>query len=54
MNWLLVSATLKYALLSYNDYSKLPAKADGTCPSTSLPDLVGPAQVDARWHLMGG
>jgi hypothetical protein len=49
MDWLIPNASLKYALLSYNDYSPTPAKADPSCPSTVAPGGVGPSKVDARW-----
>jgi len=50
MNWLLLNATLKYALISHADYQTPPASATAqeSCPSTTR---IGPAQVDARWHF---
>jgi pilus assembly protein CpaB len=49
IDWLITNASLKYALLSYKDYSPAPATADQSCPSTVAPGVIGPAQVDARW-----
>jgi len=49
MDWLTLNATLKYALLSFHDYSKAIPQADATCPSTTAPGIIGPAQVEARW-----
>jgi hypothetical protein len=54
MDWLILNASLKYTLLSYHDYSKAPAPADSTCPSTTAPGLIGPVQVDARWGFTKG
>jgi Flp pilus assembly protein CpaB len=49
MNWLLSNTTLKYALLSFHDYTKQQAPPDSACPSTTAPGLIGPAQVQGRW-----
>ena len=49
MDWLLSNASLKYALLSYHDYTKEQAPPDSACPSTTAPGLIGPAQVQGRW-----
>jgi Flp pilus assembly protein CpaB len=54
MNWLILNASLKYTLLSYHDYSKAVAPADATCPSTTVPGMIGPAQVDSRWSFTKG
>ncbi len=55
MEWLLVNATVRYALLSSHDYGKDPlANPDPTCPPTSEPPVVGPAAVDARWGFLKG
>ena len=51
MEWLIVNASLKYALLSYHDYSTTPTAQPASCPPTTQPRAVGPAQVDARWSL---
>jgi hypothetical protein len=51
MAWLSINATLKYTLLSYKDYSSAIPPADASCPPTSLPAIVGPAQIDARWAM---
>jgi Flp pilus assembly protein CpaB len=53
MDWLTLNASLKYTLLSYHDYSK-PPPPDPSCPSTTAPALVGPAQVEARWGFTKG
>ena len=54
LEWLLTNVTLKYVLLSYKDYDSKPVSADPTCPPTSVPAVVGPAQVDARWAFTKG
>jgi len=55
MEWLLVNATLRYALLAYPNYGKDSlSKPDPTCPPTSEPNVVGPAAVDARWGFLKG
>lgn len=54
MDWLLINATLKYALLSYKDYQTPTMTTDSSCPSTTATALIGPAQVDARWHFTRG
>jgi len=54
MSWLILNASLKYALLSYHDYSASTPAADPACPSTSEPGIIGPAQVDARWGFSRG
>ena len=48
MDWLLSNTTLKYALLSFHDYTKQQAPPDAACPSTTAPGLIGPAQVQGR------
>lgn len=50
MDWLLLNATLKYALISNSDYGSKPA-AQSDCPSTAAPGLIGPAEVNARWNF---
>jgi Flp pilus assembly protein CpaB len=53
--WLVNNASLKYSLLSTEDYAKTPATADPGCASTVVPGgVVGPAQVDARWGFTKG
>jgi len=54
MSWLILNASLKYALLSYHEYSSSTPAADPACPSTSEPGIVGPAQIDARWGFTRG
>ncbi len=55
MSWLLLNATLKYALLAYPDYAKTTAAATPpACLSTQVPPIVGPRQVDARWAFTSG
>ncbi len=54
MDWLLINATLKYTLLAFHDYNTAPPTPDSSCPSTSAPIIVGPAQVEARWHFTEG
>jgi len=49
MNWLLLNATLKYALMSPKDYKTLAASSSSSCDSSDI--RIGPAQVDARWHF---
>ncbi len=51
MEWLLINTTLKYTLLAHSDYDPKPTQPDSSCPSTAAPGLVGPAQIDARWHF---
>jgi Flp pilus assembly protein CpaB len=51
MYWLILNATLKYALLNYHDYSTQIPQADSTCPATSAPGNVGPVQIDSRWAM---
>ena len=51
MDWLLINATLKYTLLAFHDYNTAPPTPDSSCPSTAAPIVVGPAQVEARWHF---
>jgi len=54
LEWLLTNVTLKYVLVSYKDYDSKPVSPDPSCPSTSVPAVVGPAQVDARWAFTKG
>jgi pilus assembly protein CpaB len=54
LEWLLTNVTLKYVLLSYKDYDSKPVSPDSSCPPTSVPAVVGPAQVDARWAFTKG
>lgn len=54
MDWLAVNGQLKYALLSYKDYSTATPPPDTSCPSTTLPTVVGPKQVQARWDFLAG
>jgi len=49
MTWLILNASLKYAILSYKDYKQAPEPADPACPATVAPGIIGPAQIDARW-----
>jgi Flp pilus assembly protein CpaB len=49
MTWLILNASLKYVLLSYHDYKQAPEPVDPACPSTAVPGIIGPAQIDARW-----
>jgi pilus assembly protein CpaB len=49
MTWLLSSATLRYTLLSREDYGAANPKPDPSCPSTTLGKRVTAAEVDARW-----
>jgi Flp pilus assembly protein CpaB len=51
MEWFLLNATLKYELLSYQDYNPTFPPPDPACPSNKAPRPVGPAAVDARWHF---
>src|SRR5262249_39575517 len=51
MDWLLLNATLKYVPRSSHDYAQAPPQAETSCPSTTSPGLIGPAQVDSRWHF---
>jgi pilus assembly protein CpaB len=50
MDWLLLNATLKYFLLSAKDYKTSPQTGSSAC-DTSSTSIIGPAQVDARWHF---
>jgi Flp pilus assembly protein CpaB len=50
MDWLLLNATLRYLLLSSKDYKTSPQTASSACDSSSS-SIIGPAQVDARWHF---
>lgn len=54
MEWLIVNASLKYALLSYHDYGPGTPAPASSCPVTTSPGPVGPAQVDARWSFTKG
>ena len=49
LDWMITNASLKYALLSYKDYSPAPTRADPNCPSTVAPGVIGPRQVNDRW-----
>jgi Flp pilus assembly protein CpaB len=51
MDWLLINATVRYTLQSYHNYLKAQPPADSSCPSTSTSGLIGPRDVDARWHF---
>src|SRR5712692_5215360 len=52
MEWLIINATIKYVLIPYTDYGEAPA--DPSCPPTTAPPTIGPAQVEARWGFMKG
>jgi pilus assembly protein CpaB len=54
LEWLVTNVTLKYVLLSYKDYDSKSVSPDSSCPSTSVPAVVGPAPVDARWAFTKG
>ena len=54
IDWFINNASLKYVLLSYKDYALSPASADTSCPATVAPSVVGPLQVNARWHFTQG
>jgi pilus assembly protein CpaB len=54
IDWFINNASLKYVLLSYKDYAVSQVAADISCPSTVAPSVIGPAQVDARWHFTQG
>jgi Flp pilus assembly protein CpaB len=54
MEWLIVNTSLKYALLSYHDYGPGTPAPASSCPVTTSPAPVGPAQVDARWSFSKG
>jgi pilus assembly protein CpaB len=54
LNWLILNATLKYALLSYHDYGKAQPQPDPNCPSTKAPAIIGPSQVNARYGFLRG
>lgn len=54
IDWFINNASLKYVLLSYKDYAVSLASADMSCPATVAPSVVGPAQVNARWHFTQG
>jgi len=54
IDWFINNASLKYALLSYKDYSPATPAADSACPPTVAPGLVGPAQVNSRWSFTKG
>ena len=52
LDWLLINATIKYALPSYKDYrSAPPSGPDPSCPSTASPALIGPTEVQNRWNF---
>ena len=50
MDWLLLNATLKYAIIAYPDYGSPPG-AQSSCPSTAAPGMIGPVEVNARWNF---
>lgn len=50
MQWLLVNATVKYSLVSHDDYPPTNAPQVQTCPAED----VGPGAVDARWQFTNG
>jgi pilus assembly protein CpaB len=52
--WFANNASLKYTLLSIDDYAAKAPVADSGCPSTTAPGPVGPAQVDQRWGFTKG
>jgi pilus assembly protein CpaB len=54
IDWFINNASLKYVLLSYKDYAVSPASADTSCPATVAPSVVGPLQVNSRWHFTQG
>jgi len=54
MDWLITNATLKYVLLSYKDTSPGNPQPTSSCPSTSSPGVIGPAEVDSRWNFTKG
>ncbi|HEY8952100.1 MAG TPA: Flp pilus assembly protein CpaB [Candidatus Dormibacteraeota bacterium] len=54
IDWFINNASLKYVLLSYQDYAPAPATADTSCPSTVAPSVVGPQQVNSRWNFTKG
>jgi len=54
IDWFINNASLKYVLLSYKDYALSPASADTSCPATVAPSVVGPLQVNSRWHFTQG
>ena len=55
LEWLLVNATLKYALLSYKDYAASQPAADASCKPTAIPsDVIGPKLVEKRWGFLNG
>jgi Flp pilus assembly protein CpaB len=54
MDWLSSNSTLKYVLLAHNDYATAEPKPDPACPSTTAPVVVGPTQVEERWHFTRG
>lgn len=49
MTWFTDNVDLKYVLLAYPDYGNTPAAGVPACPSTTEPDIVGPAQVESRY-----
>jgi pilus assembly protein CpaB len=55
LQWLLTNVTLKYLLLSYKDYvTNSLSSPDPSCLPTTLPPVIGPAAVDARWGFTKG
>ena len=54
LDWLTINGTLKYLLLPYQDYNKADPKPNPACPTTTAPQVVGPAQVEARWNFLQG
>ena len=55
LQWLLTNVTLKYLLLSYKDYATNSLSSpDPSCLPTTLPPVIGPSAVDARWGFTKG
>ncbi len=55
LQWLLTNVTLKYLLLSYRDYATNSLSSpDPSCLPTTLPPVIGPSAVDARWGFTKG
>jgi pilus assembly protein CpaB len=54
MEWLILNASLKYALLSYKDYAPAPTAADPNCPATVAPAVIGAGAADSRWGFTKG
>ena len=54
MYWLLINATLKYTLISAQDYSKASSpQSPSLCPGGPLAS-IRPEQIDQRWHFTNG